>query len=174
MELLIYITWATALFTTFINFFFDKKRTILYIQCITLVAYGTHLFLLWGITSAFLLFAQIGRNIFFSLNFKRNIQTVVLFLFITLYVLIYTQSKSEDPLSYLTLLGTILGTIACWGTNTTFVRILFFISTIPWAFYVIQIWSPFAIVLQATFTLGILTNIVRFDVLKNKNIPWKK
>lgn len=168
MELLIYITWAIALTTTFINFFFDNKKVILGIQCVTLFFYGTHLYLLWGIASAWLLYMQIGRNLFFDHKFSRAIMTVWLVVLVVIYFYIYIQNRAWDPLSWLSLLGTILGTLGCWATNTTRVRLLFFISTLPWIYYTSQIAYPFAFILQMTFMISIAINIVRFDILKTK------
>ena len=168
MELLLYITWFVALCTTFINFFFDNKRTILWIQCITLLFYGTHVLLLGWVATAWFLYMQIWRNIFFALNFNRRIQTFWLLMLLGIYIYIYFENRILDPLAHFTLLWTILGTLWCWVQQTKIVRILFFISTLPWLYYVLQINSSFAIVLQFVFTFSILINIVRFDILKKK------
>jgi len=142
---------------------------------VTLISYGSHLLLLWWVVSWLLLFAQIGRNIFFAFSQDRRTQTLWLAVLICIYTYIYLENRSQDALAYLTLLWTILGTLACWVRHTTLVRSLFFISTIPWAFYVLEVGSIFPIILQATFSAGIFINILRFDILALYKLwKWKK
>ena len=157
-----------ALISTFINFFFDNRKVILLIQCVTLLFYWTHLFLLWWISGAWFLYMQIWRNTFFALKTKRSLQHIWFIVLMWIYVYIYMQNKILDPLAHLTLLWTVLWTIGCWVQNTKLVRLFFFLSTWPWIYYVFQIESIFAIVLQLTFMISILINIIRFDILKKK------
>lgn len=169
MDTFIFITGFIALVSTFINFFFDNKKIILLIQCVTLIFYSAHIFLLWWIASAWLLLLMIARNIFFAHDFSRILQTIGLLILLWINFYIYFQNRILDPLSHFSLLGAVLWTFWCWVKNTTAVRLLFFASTLPWIYYVIQIWSPFAIILQLVFMLSIWINIVRFDILKQNN-----
>lgn len=168
MEYLIYITWAVALCSSFVNFFFDNKKIVLWIQCVTLFFYGSHLFLLGWIATAWFLFVQIGRNIFFSKNLSDKLKKFGFSLLIMIYLYIYFMNRGIDPLSWMTLLGTILWTIGCWVRNMKIMRLLFLISTFFWIYYVFQIGSSFAIALQLVFMFWISINIIRFDILHKK------
>lgn len=159
------ITGAIALVLTFSCFFFDSKKRILFIQWTSLLFYWFHLILLWWIISWIFLWIQVGRNFFFWSNFNRNIHTIWLVLFLLFFLVIYIFKSWLDPLSWLTLIWSILWTLGCWAKWTTNVRLLFLLSSIPWFIYVWQVGSIYPILLQSFFTWSNLINIVRFDIL---------
>lgn len=161
---------SNTLIFTFLAFFFDKKKTILLLQGASLLFYAIHLLLIWSIATGLFLSIQIGRNIFFAQKLSKNIHSVGLWFLILLFLYIYFLKGASDPLSWLTLIWSIVGTIACWVKNTTFVRLLFLASSIPWLYYVFQLDTIFPLLLQITFTTSNIINIVRFDVLRK----WKK
>lgn len=168
MEILIYITWFLAVCTTFASFFFDNKKLILMIQATTLVLLWTHLQLLWALWWAWFLFIQIFRNIFFSFVKHRYVLHIGLWIFICIYTLLFFKSLSVDSLAILPYTATVLGTMWCYISNTTWVRLFFLASTFPFTLYMFLQWSTFSITVQLVFTASILINIIRFDILKTK------
>jgi hypothetical protein len=163
------ISWLLAIFLTFLAFFFDKKKTILLIQWLSLAFYWTHLVIIWSIASWLFLWIQAIRNIVFSRKLSKKLNIIYLVLFILVMFYIYLEKRVSDPLSWLSLIWSIFWTIACGVKNTTHVRLLFLLSSIPWLYYVIQLNSIYPIILQITFMLSNIINIIRFDILKFKN-----
>ena len=159
------ITGIIALMATFFAFFMDNKRAILLIQWISLVSFWIHFWLLWSIASSLFLLLQVWRNIFFALEFKRIHEHLFLICLIWVFIYIYTQNKSWDPLSWLSLFGSIVWSIAFWMKKTSNIRFIFLISAIFWTYYTLQIWSMFAILVQSTLVTWLLINIIRFDIL---------
>jgi len=168
MELFIYITWFLALCSTFASFFFDKKKIILSIQSMTLVLFSLHLFLVWWLSGAGFLFIQIFRNLSFAFITHKVYVHVVLVVLLTIYIGIYYTTKTIDSLALLPFAATILWTLWCYVSHTTWVRLFFFASTLPFTYYVFLTWSYFAIIIQLTFMSSILINIIRFDILRKK------
>ncbi len=166
MEILIYITWFLALCSAFASFFFDKKSVILLIQVCTLVFFSSHMYLLWAFAWAWFLFIQIGRNLFFSFIKQKLLLHIWLFLLISVYIIIFLKSRSYDSLALFPFAATVLWTLWCYVQNTTQVRLFFLASTMPFNYYMLMTWSPFAIAIQTVFTGSIIINIVRFDILK--------
>jgi len=168
MELFIYITWFLALCSTFASFFFDKKKIILSIQSMTLILFSLHLFFVWWFSWAWFLFIQIFRNLSFAFIAHKIYVHIVLVVLITIYIGIYYTTKTVDSLAILPFTATILGTLWCYVSHTTWVRLFFFSSTLPFTYYVFLTGSFFAIIIQLTFMSSILINIIRFDILHKK------
>ena len=170
MEILIHITWFLALCSTFASFFFDKKKIILSIQALTLILFSSHLFLVWGFSWAWFLAIQILRNLFFAFVSNTKMLTLGFVGLIWIYTYIYFLSIWIDDLAIFPYIATILGTLWCYVSHTTLVRLFFFSSTFPFTYYVFQTWSYFAIIIQLTFMTSIFINIIRFDILKYKKV----
>ena len=168
--MLVYITWFLALCSTFLSFCFDKKKVILSIQATTLLLFSSHLFLIWWFGGAWFLFLQIFRNIFFGFVVNKKYLQVWLVTLILIYTSVYFMSRSFDELAILPFVATILWTLWCYASNTTYVRGLFLSSTIPFTYYVFQSGSYFAIIIQLVFMISMLINILRFDILNKKII----
>lgn len=162
------LTWVLALLFTFSSFFFNKKSTILILYWISLFFYSSHLIIVWSVISWLFLFVQIFRNIFFSYNFSRKTDTIWLLILLATFLLIYIFRENSDPLSWLTLIWSIIWTLACWVKNTKYVRLLFLFSTVPWLCYVFSLELIYPIILQVVLATSLLINIVRFDILKMK------
>lgn len=165
MEILIFITWFLALCSAFVSFFFDSKRVILMIQVCTLVFFWSHMYLLWALAWAWFLYIQIARNIFFSYIKQKYMLAVWVFVFATIYIIMFLQSSNHDTLAFFPFAATILWTLWCYLSNTTQVRFFFLMSTIPFNYYMLINWSLFAIAIQMVFTSSILINICRFDLM---------
>lgn len=168
MEILAYITWFLALCSTFSSFCFDKKKIILSIQSITLVLFSLHLFLIWGFSGAGFLCIQVFRNLSFAFIVNKIYTHIVLAILLSVYIAVYYTTKDIDSLALLPFTATILGTLGCYVSHTTWVRLFFFSSTLPFTYYVFLTGSYFAIIIQLTFMSSILINIVRFDILRLK------
>lgn len=173
MEALIYITWFLALCTTFSSFFFDNKKYILVIQACTILLLATHMLLLWALWWAWFLFIQVARNIFFS--FTKNIVYlhIGLWILIIVYTLIYFKSIHYDAYALLPYAATILWTLWCYVRNTTWVRLFFLASTVPFTFYMVIEDLIFPLITQIVLISSILINITRFDIIpyfKNKTL----
>lgn len=164
--LLVEITGVIALVLTFTTFFFNDRKLILWIQASSLFFYSIHLSLFGLVATALFLFVQIFRNLFFAARFPRLIDTLGYIFLLLFFLGIYLYTDDGDSLSWLAMLGSIIGTTALWIKNTRWVRFVFFLSTLPWMYYVISLGALFPILLQITYMSSVIINIIRFDLLK--------
>lgn len=162
------ITAIFALIFIFATFFFDDKKFILFIQATAIFFYALHLYFLEFFITALFLAIQVFRNIFFAVNFSRRIHTMGYIVFILLFIIINFTLNSNDSLSWLGMIGSMIGTTAFFLTDTKLIRWVFFCSTLPWLYYVFHVGTEFTIILQLTLFSSVLINIVRFDILKMK------
>lgn len=160
------VTGLLALCFTFVAFFFDEKKILLFIQAMSIAAFSAHLFVLGSLASGAFLFLQIFRNFFFASDFSKRIDLIGLVLFISLFIGIYWFRMGVEPLSALPMLGSVLGTMACWSRSTKQVRWLFLLSTFPWTYYAILMNYHFVLVFELVMIVSLCINIIRFDVLR--------
>lgn len=166
-----YLQEITAILTfifLFATFFADNKKYILRIQAIALLFYACHVYLLGLFIPALFLGIQVFRNFFFSIDIPRIFHTIFYVILVFALIIINFTLNNEDSLSWLPMIGSIIGTTALWMKNTKHIRFIFFLSTLPWLYYIFKTGTIFTIILQLTLFSSVLINIIRFDILKYK------
>ncbi len=154
-----------------ITYFLKNRKKILVINILVHIFQAISFGLLRGLTGVAMNCVYIIRDSFFAIDEKnRNNNTlnkrdyIVLSIFITIIIFL-TFFAYTGGASLLSVIATIISTIAIWQKNTKYYKLLGIPISIAWVGYYIYLKSVFAIVLESIL---LMSTIIGFILEKKK------
>ena len=148
-----------AFFSDFCSFQFKKREHVLVFFIISSILISAHFFILEVYTAGFLAIISTIRFVTFYFSTHKNF----LYLFVLLTIVIFMLSY-ENYISVISFLGTLLVTIAVFQKNDKILRLIMMSGTSCWILHNVLIFSPVAVVLEASFLVSNLIGYYRFYV----------
>lgn len=113
-----------------------KKSEILIFQLLANILYSIQYFLLGFFSTGTLNIVSSCRSLFFAINAKKNKENPLWLLILILsLIFIVAMIFCNSFISLIPVLATILYSISSWQNNTRYLRIVFIICAILYAFY---------------------------------------
>ena len=158
------------------TYFLKNRKSILITDILAYIFQAISLFLLNGLTGVAMNFVCLLRNIFFVIDDKdRKSNTlnkrdyIILFIFIILIVTL-TSFTYNGLGSLLSVIATIMSTIAVWQKNTRYYKLIGIPISMAWLGYYIFLKSIFAIVLESVLFMSTIIGFSLDSKKKGTNI----
>lgn len=156
------------------TYFFKNRRKILIINIIAHIFQAGSFLLLNGLTGVAMNIVYVIRDSFFAIDEKnrknsnlnkRDYIILSIFILIIIFFTIFTYSGWGSLLS---VVATIISTVAIWQKNTKYYKLLGIPVSMAWLGYYIFLQSVFAIVLESILLVSTITGYILENKRENK------
>lgn len=165
MEIITQLVGIVGIIASIISFQCKKHKSILFFRTMNELFFGIQYFLLGAYTGMAMNIVGCVRNTVFTKEIVRGKKTILSTVTFSLLFVVFGIVTWQGFKSMLIIVAKVLSTVAYGNKNTTFVRIMIFITCTSWLIYNCYVNSIAGIICEAFTLISLVAGVIRLDII---------